>query len=505
VRLSIFGDQNDQMAGEVAGMSGKGRKAREGMAQRELGLEAITALGQAAPIGQLADELFLCADRADLFFGNERLDCYLSRSGDGWVLRLRELLKELDYTQFYPRYRRHGRKALHPRTLLGLIVYGILMRRGSLRELERLARTDLGAMWLSAGHQPDHSTVGKFINLHRELLAEEFFVKLVNQLARRLHLPVGVTAADGTVIEAATSYRRLRYEAAAIERGGPRASAQPPTPEPDSPEPDGALQPLKNGILRPAYKPSVLASAVLIVGQRVECTSERAALWPMLAQHERALGAAPGALLLDAGYMGIELLTRLAEREINVLCPSGKTSDADWQRRTSGRYFDKREFVYEAQHDRYRCPAGRELHFDYRVRDRRGARATSAIGARNVAIASCARSAPRRGGEGRCGVTPGKRSRRRCRRSCASLAHGASTSGAKFWSSRCSHGCAGCSAWIVSAAADWRRCAQSSRYIASPTTSGWRPTSSYRASSSSSSALLPAVHRSHSPPSHSSY
>jgi hypothetical protein len=81
----------------------------------------------------------------------------------------------------------------------------------------------------------------------------------VNQLARRLHLPVGVTAADGAVIEAATSYRRLRREAAAIERGEPRASAQPPTPEPDSPEPDGALQPLKNGILGPAYKPSVLA------------------------------------------------------------------------------------------------------------------------------------------------------------------------------------------------------------------------------------------------------
>jgi hypothetical protein len=72
----------------------------------------------------------------------------------------------------------------------------------------------------------------------------------------------------------------------------------------------------------------------------------------MLAQHERALGAAPGALLLDAGYMGIELLTRLAEREINVLCSSGKTSDADWQRCKSGRYFDKREFLYEAQHDR---------------------------------------------------------------------------------------------------------------------------------------------------------
>jgi hypothetical protein len=37
-------------------MSGKGRKAREGMAQRELGLEAITGPALAVPIGQLADE-----------------------------------------------------------------------------------------------------------------------------------------------------------------------------------------------------------------------------------------------------------------------------------------------------------------------------------------------------------------------------------------------------------------------------------------------------------------
>jgi len=26
--------------------------------------------------------------------------------------------------------------------------------------------------------------------------------------------------------------------------------------------------------------------------------------------------------------------------------------------------FDQREFVYEAEHKRYCCPAGRELHFD---------------------------------------------------------------------------------------------------------------------------------------------
>jgi Transposase DDE domain len=81
---------------------------------------------------------------------------------------------------------------------------------------------------------------------------------------------------------------------------------------------------------------------------------------------------APHRVLLDAGYMGIELLSRLAEREINVLCPSGRTNSADWQRRKSGAYFDKREFVYEPQHDRSRGPAGRELLYEYRAPDRRG-------------------------------------------------------------------------------------------------------------------------------------
>jgi hypothetical protein len=149
--------------------------------------------------------------------------------------------------------------------------------------------------------------------------------------------------------------------------------------------------------LRPAYKPSVLANAVLIVGQRVEYNSERAGLWPMLAQHQRALGAVPDALLLDAGYMGIELLSRLAEREINVLCPSGRTNAADWQRRTSGRYFDKREFIYEAQQDRYRCPAGRELHFESRARDQRGARYVRYRGAQcgDCALRAQCTTAPR--------------------------------------------------------------------------------------------------------------
>jgi len=153
------------------------------------------------------------------------------------------------------------------------------------------------------------------------------------------------------------------------------------------------------------------------VGQRVERISERTAMGPMLAQHERALGAVASALRLDAGYLGSELLTGLAEREIKVLCPSGRTHRADWQRHNRGQSFDRREFVYEAEHERYRGPAGCELHFDYHAH-RIGADAGAcAIAARNVAIASCVRSAPSHLREGACVVTPVKRSGRRGRRS----------------------------------------------------------------------------------------
>ena len=140
--------------------------------------------------------------------------------------------------------------------------------------------------------------MGKFINLHHELLADDCFVNLVNHLVRRLHLPVGVIAAEGTVVAAATRYRWLRHAATQLERAyralprrQRRRSPTNPPPEPNRREPEECGS-----------------------RQRVECISERTALGPMLAQHERALGAVPSALRLDASYLGIGLLTRPSAR-----------------------------------------------------------------------------------------------------------------------------------------------------------------------------------------------
>ena len=134
------------------------------------------------------EELWLDADPHELFVGAQRLEVYLSESGLGWVLRLATLLKGLDYSAFVRSYQPIGRRALHPRIMLGLVVYGIINRQWSLRGLEGLARRDVGAWGVCGGHQPDHSTVGKFIQLHSEFLSEEFFVELVKSLTTKLRL-----------------------------------------------------------------------------------------------------------------------------------------------------------------------------------------------------------------------------------------------------------------------------------------------------------------------------
>ncbi len=66
----------------------------------------------------------------------------------------------------------------------------------------------------------------------------------------------------------------------------------------------------------------------------------------------------------------------MAESNIDVLCPTGRaTATDDWERRASyGGRFPKQAFQYIADHDRYRCPAGRELVYEERRVDKFGRR-----------------------------------------------------------------------------------------------------------------------------------
>ena len=345
-----------------------------------------------------------------LRIGAQRLDEYLQAHQLGWVVRLRVQLETLDCTSLLVAYTGSGRPPFHPRTLLGLVVYGILRRLWSLRELEELAVRDVGAWWITGGHQPDHSTVGAFIERHAAVLTEEFFTALVEQLVRQLHVAPGVVAGDGTVIEAVAShYRTLRREAAelAAEEAAQVAAAQPgdaaaaaaaeqaqavaavaaeraaertrhgkdgAATQVAPGEPEAVLQPRKDGAMRLGYKPSTLVHEQgLIVAQAVHPSSETAVVPALLAQHAAVFGVAPSTLLLDAAYCTAAVLAPLVAQDIDVLCPAGKATGADdWGKAGPQGRYGKGAFTYDAARDAYRCPAAQWLTRVGQSRDRTG-------------------------------------------------------------------------------------------------------------------------------------
>jgi transposase len=324
-----------------------------------------------------------------LFIGEEPLQNYLIDSGKGWVIRFRAMLFEQDASGFIEKYTSTGRKPYHPFLILGLILYGAQMGRWSLRQLEDLAKLELGAWWICGGLRPDHSTIGDFIHLHSELLSAEFFINLTSNLVKRLGISSGSVAGDGTVIEAASSrFKMLKREAAeealakakkesgedsettkkcqtALEtveerdrkrkRKGRGKNAAKVCPD----EPEATVQPRKDGVMRPSYKPSILADKNrLIVGQHVDPNSEMASVVPMLEQYRGVFDSLPMTSLWDGNYNTFEMLELSISTDMNVLC--GVAPD---QESPSKKQIPKSDFRYDESQDEYICPEGQRLKY----------------------------------------------------------------------------------------------------------------------------------------------
>ncbi len=384
------------------------RKEVPNTAQGELGITTPESAGpQGKPRG---DARFTDDSPGHLFVGPLRLDAYLKSRDLGWVVRLRSELARVDYAPLVASYPGTGRHPFHPRTLLGLIVYGILNGQWSLRALEHLAARDVGAWWICGGHQPDHSTIGDFITRHSDILTQEFVRALIKGLVGRMRLQPGVVAGDGTVVEAAAShYRKLTHEAAqaAADHARQAATAEPTNAAAQARaetaqqaaqaaadrtqqrqrqgkatdsvvvsarEPAAVMQPRKDGAMRFAYKPSTLVhESGLIVALAVHASSETAVVDDLLTQHVAAFGVPPPTALFDAGYCQPALLRDLVERNVNVLCPSGKTHRGpDWEKKGHRGLFGKARFAYDADANVYRCPAGAALRQSEQGRDAHG-------------------------------------------------------------------------------------------------------------------------------------
>jgi hypothetical protein len=345
-----------------------------------------------------------------IFIGDQSLKDYLREAEMGWVIRLGELIARSDLSGFLAAYQATGRKAIHPRIPLGLIVYGMLNGQWSLRDLEKLARRDVGAWWLCGGLQPDHSTIGKFICLHAELLTEAYFVSLTRMLVKALGISKGDIAGDGTVIEACGSrWKHLKAEAVRQEAQRARQRAQKSPEDPQAArqadeleraaqvaaerqakaeskgkgkkgieicitEPDAVVQPKKDKTHRASYKPSVLVNDQrFLVGQALHPSSETAVVKPMLGQHQGIFDCLPSRMLLDAGFSSFEVLGLAVALDVDLLCPSGNVeAKGRWQKGSQKGKLPKSDFTYDEQTDTYVCPSGNRLSFQRQDQDAEG-------------------------------------------------------------------------------------------------------------------------------------
>lgn len=359
------------------------------------GFEVPTKKQPAKPVAS-SPRKFISPDPSEIHIGLTPLKEHLRQVGCKDPFVVRDLLQGLDWTAFEQRYAPTGRAPYGPSAMMGLILYGVMQGISSLRELERLARMDLGCMWVTGGITPDHAIIGRFIVMHEASLAGEFFEDLTRSVLKRCPSRSTRLAGDGTVVESAGSHYRLLKEQAAREHA--RKARQAADKQPDDPtleqsaqqaeraekvlhermnarkakgktaesvcvsptEPDAMVQPLKRGRGHsPSYKPSVLANEQrIIVAMALDPSQEAKLITPMLDLSQRVLGEDPEALLLDAGYFCNAIIKQAIERDLDLLCPEGKQAGKAPQ---SSQYYLKSQFRYLADEDEYLCPAGQKL------------------------------------------------------------------------------------------------------------------------------------------------
>lgn len=327
-------------------------------------------------------------DRARLFVGTVPLASYLEVEGLRWVLRLASLMDELDWSAFEASYKPGGRPPLHPKMMVGLILYGMMLKQSSLRQLEALARRDVGAWWMSGGLTPDFSTFTKFIQRHTEVLSDDFFVETTSRIVKHLKLTRSDLALDGTVIQAAAAtagalkrealekqLAEAKIEGAAetvtkleaasavlAEREAAREAAgkKPDTVVVSPVEPEAVNQPQKNSKdYELSYKPTLgTHPSGLIIGQSLSPTSENACVPDILNHHERVFGAQPERGLMDAGFLSFPILAMAIAMQLDVLIPSGRR--AKEKKGREGRY-PASAFTWDAEANAPVCPAGRAM------------------------------------------------------------------------------------------------------------------------------------------------
>ena len=300
-----------------------------------------------------------------------------------------------------------GAPAYHPRALLGVWLYGFMTGIRSSRKLEMACRDQVPFLWLTGWQHPDHNTLWRFYQAHRQPMRKLLKYTVATAVDLRL-VDLAVQAVDGTRIPANAArdrnygavelghlLERTEKAIAEMEAQNEQGDDAPPPRLPEElqraqalrqqirksmshleqneelkrvnlTDEDAQLMKGRDGIVTgynaqamvsPIDAEAVRGTGMLITAADVVNTAaDYGQLVPMLEQAEELTGERVPITLADGGY---HTATNLAEgnKRRQILVMSER-----YQGAINNPYF-KDHFLYDAETDSYLCPKGQQLRF----------------------------------------------------------------------------------------------------------------------------------------------
>jgi len=307
-----------------------------------------------------------------------------------------------------------GRPAYHPAILLKIYIYGYLNRIQSSRRLEKEAQRNVELMWLTERLTPDFKTIARFRKDNGKAIrsvCRQFIVlcqklglfaeslvaidgskfKAVNhrdrnftsaKLERRMKdiessIQRYLTALDTadrqepTIAQAKTE--RLQDKIAALKEQMKALKDievqlnQTPGKQISLTDPDArSMKTRGTGIVGYNVQTAVDTKNHLIVAHEVTNIGiDRDQLTSMAQQARTAMGVQDLTAIADRGYFKNEELLKCHEAGIKAIVPRIETSEA-----TANGRFGKADFIFDVEHNEYRCPAGQRLIWRYSTVER---------------------------------------------------------------------------------------------------------------------------------------
>src|SRR5216684_3914958 len=300
-----------------------------------------------------------------------------------------------------------GRPAYHPSTLLKIYLYGYLNRVQSSRRLEREAQRNIELMWLTGRLAPDFKTIADFRKDNGAAIQSvcRHFV----ELCRRLKLFTdAVVAIDGSKFKAVNNRDknytvakvigrmeqvdasiarylraldqadreesdiaeaksdRLKEKIAGLRRQmqALKAMEQMVQDAPDQQvsltDPDArSMATSGKGTATVGYNVQIAVDAehhLIVAHEVINQGYDRHQLAPMAFKAQQATGCEQVTAVADRGYFSGDQVLSCEGTGVAPIVPRPLTSSG-----TKRGFFTRQDFIYDAEHDHYTCPAGAKL------------------------------------------------------------------------------------------------------------------------------------------------